>query len=288
MTDVLIPNKDLLIAVQEWPSAGPPLLLLHGMGGTLLNWATVIPHLATSHRVICMDLRNHGHSGSGVWSWSAVLDDVEAVLSHFDAKDAILVGHSLGGIIAALYGRTHPETPGIVNLDGFGLGKPEEYARLSRDAAAACLTQLSEMFAIECGKSLSSDDAYSMVRESAQEADQLGFPRSLYELAIRRRLQQCENGTFHGRPDREQLRDLWPRLDEINVFDDLKSLSCRALIVSATNPGPTIDHIDGLALLMAERREIVQRQLASSQDSQTSRCGTSMQRITSFLKFQQT
>ena len=263
MTDVLIRNKDLLIAAQAWPGPGHPLLLLHGMGGTLLTWATVIPHLSKSHEVICMDLRNHGHSGSGSWNWDAVLDDVEAVLTHFDAKDAIIVGHSLGGTIATLYARVHPDIQGIVNLDGFGLGKPEEYTSLPLGSVTACLSQLCEMFASECGKSFSSEEIDGIVRGAGQEADQLGFPRALYESAIRRRLHACGSNTFQGRPDQAQAREIWLQDDEVDVFDVIKSLSCRALMVSATDPGPGIDDVEELAMLMAERREIVQRQLAS-------------------------
>jgi pimeloyl-ACP methyl ester carboxylesterase len=263
MIDVLIPSNDLLIAAQEWSGAGPPLLLLHGMGATLLNWAAVIPHLSKSHRVICMDLRNHGHSGSGSWTWDAVINDVDAVLTHFDAQDAILVGHSLGGVIAALYAGAHPETRGIVNLDGFGLGDPDEYATLPRDAAEKCIRRLIEMVVSGYGVLYSSDDVDSMVKESMQEADQFGIPRALYELSIRRRLQSCEGRTFRFRPDQQQWRELWGQFNQLDVFGVLELISCPALVVSATDTGSEMTDIDGLATMMAERVAIVQEQLAA-------------------------
>ncbi len=263
MIDVLIPSNDLLIAAQEWSGAGPPLLLLHGMGATLLNWAAVIPHLSKSHRVICMDLRNHGRSGSGSWTWDAVINDVDAVLTHFDARDAILVGHSLGGVIAALYAGAHPETRGIVNLDGFGLGDPEGYATLPRDAALECIRRLIETVVSGYGVLYSSDDVDSMVKESMQEADRFGIPRTLYELSIRRRLQSCGSGTFRFRPDQRQWRDIWDRFNQLDVFGVFNLRSCPALIVFATDTGTEMTDINGLATMMAERVAIVQQQLAA-------------------------
>jgi esterase len=41
---------------------GPPLAILHGLFGSGRNWASIAQRLAAHHRVLALDLRNHGAS----------------------------------------------------------------------------------------------------------------------------------------------------------------------------------------------------------------------------------
>jgi pimeloyl-ACP methyl ester carboxylesterase len=84
---------------------GQPVVLLHGPGAYGAHWQQVIPELARSHRVIAPDLPGHGASGYGpeatipeqVNGW---LDD----LIECTCESApVLVGHTLGGAIAARF-----------------------------------------------------------------------------------------------------------------------------------------------------------------------------------------
>src|SRR5688500_1388033 len=113
------------LAVRDHGGTGPPILLIHGAGQTLSDWSAMAPHLTARHRVIAMDLRNHGRSGSGPWAWDAVLGDVAAVVDHFRLERPAVVGHSLGGMIAAMYGERFAPCRAAVNLDGHGLGSPD-------------------------------------------------------------------------------------------------------------------------------------------------------------------
>ena len=96
----------------------PPLLLLHGAGGNLAQMTTLARALRPHHRVITIDLRGHGRSGDGAWTWDAALGDLAAVCVQMELDRPAVVGHSLGGMLAALWGQRHPETPGVVSLDG--------------------------------------------------------------------------------------------------------------------------------------------------------------------------
>ncbi|MBV8064196.1 MAG: alpha/beta hydrolase [Actinobacteria bacterium] len=82
--------------------AGPPILLLHGLGGAASNWLLVARELARTHRVVVPELPGHGRSERLAAAPS--LDPfAAAMLAVAEAEDAVpspWVGHSLGGLVA--------------------------------------------------------------------------------------------------------------------------------------------------------------------------------------------
>jgi pimeloyl-ACP methyl ester carboxylesterase len=81
---------------------GPPLVLLHGIMLSSALWVHQLRDLADHHRVIAVDLRGHGQSlpgstGSGIETLAA---DVRSVLEVLGVEGAVLVGHSMGGMVA--------------------------------------------------------------------------------------------------------------------------------------------------------------------------------------------
>lgn len=80
---------------------GIPVLLIHGLGSSALDWEYQLPAL-TGFRVIAVDLRGHGRSTRGAVPISMELfaDDLAALLDHLGAEPAHVVGLSLGGGVA--------------------------------------------------------------------------------------------------------------------------------------------------------------------------------------------
>ena len=80
---------------------GRPLLLIHGVTLQAGVWAPQLHLLADRYRVMAMDVRGHGRSRAGTdgLGRKAAARDVAAVLSYFDLHDAVIVGHSMGGMI---------------------------------------------------------------------------------------------------------------------------------------------------------------------------------------------
>ncbi|OBI70508.1 alpha/beta fold hydrolase [Mycobacterium sp. E796] len=81
---------------------GPPVVLVHGYTARVLEWNFVWDELqARGFRVIAFDQRGHGRStlGSEGIGSEPMAADLAAVLQHFDVRDGVLVGHSMGGFV---------------------------------------------------------------------------------------------------------------------------------------------------------------------------------------------
>ncbi len=82
--------------------AGPPLVLLHGLGSSACDWFPVAPALAAHFRLLLIDLRGHGQSsladsGYGI---DLMATDVCRVMDSVGIERAHLLGLSLGGCVA--------------------------------------------------------------------------------------------------------------------------------------------------------------------------------------------
>jgi pimeloyl-ACP methyl ester carboxylesterase len=113
------------------------MLLTHGAGFFKETLDGLVPLLQSTFRVITFDLRNHGASGEGPWEWPAVTADVEAVRAAYELERPVVAGHSLGGMVAAMYAADYPVCRGAVNIDGQGKGKPEHYDGMTEEQVRA-------------------------------------------------------------------------------------------------------------------------------------------------------
>lgn len=90
--------------------AGKPLIILHGLFGSLDNWITIARKLETKRRVYLVDQRNHGHSPhSDVFTYEAMADDLKAFADSHHLIDFELLGHSMGGKTAMVFATQFPD-----------------------------------------------------------------------------------------------------------------------------------------------------------------------------------
>lgn len=90
--------------------AAPPMVLLHALGERASDWGTVMPALAGRCSVYAVDMRGHGDSDwPGSYSLELMCDDVIALLGHLGLRNVILVGHSMGGLVAYLVALARPD-----------------------------------------------------------------------------------------------------------------------------------------------------------------------------------
>jgi pimeloyl-ACP methyl ester carboxylesterase len=111
---------------------GPPLVLIHGLGGTFRYWLESARRLARHFRVLVVDVPGFGGSDPAALPFS-LLAAGERVLAASEALGAarpVLVGHSLGGPIAALVAERSPErVSGVVLVSTTGLSPERAWRR---------------------------------------------------------------------------------------------------------------------------------------------------------------
>ena len=104
--------------------SGPPILLLHGPGEFGGKWLRVIPDLVKTHRVIAPDLPGHGESTivDGQLDAGGLIAWVGGLIERTCTELPVLVGHVLGGAIAARFAAAHSERlRHLVLVDTLGL-----------------------------------------------------------------------------------------------------------------------------------------------------------------------
>ncbi len=125
MPTVNLPDRALFYA-QSKPehTAIPPLILVHGAGGSRLDWPPGLRRLPGMH-VIAPDLAGHGRSqGPAHDDTRAHADDIIAFMDLLEIERAIIAGHSMGGAIALQIGIHAPARAAGLILIGTGSKLP--------------------------------------------------------------------------------------------------------------------------------------------------------------------
>jgi pimeloyl-ACP methyl ester carboxylesterase len=89
---------------------GPPVLLLHGWACDSHDWSWQIPALLPHYRVLALDQRGHGRSSApeGSYRPQVLADDAAALLRACTDRPAVVVGHSMGTVVASALSVRHP------------------------------------------------------------------------------------------------------------------------------------------------------------------------------------
>lgn len=110
--EVLITRPDGTVLRALSAGQGPPVVFVHGYTARIFEWNFVWDELqAKGFRVIAVDQRGHGLStlgADGIGS-EPMADDLAAVLRHFDVRDGVLIGHSMGGFVTIRAMIDHPD-----------------------------------------------------------------------------------------------------------------------------------------------------------------------------------
>lgn len=89
--------------------SGKPLIILHGLFGSLDNWRTISKALGAHFRVFAIDQRNHGRSPhSDDFDYQVMAEDLREFMSDHKIASAAIMGHSMGGKTAMLFSFLFP------------------------------------------------------------------------------------------------------------------------------------------------------------------------------------
>jgi pimeloyl-ACP methyl ester carboxylesterase len=242
---------------------GPPILLSHGVTLSVRTWVKQMDSLpAAGFRAIAFDHRGHGASTVGAegHTLDTLADDMHCVLEGMDLRDAVLVGHSMGGVAAQLFCLRHPDVA-AERLAGMVL-----LSTLSKTSIAsnAFLKTLLERLA-----SVTPDAGGAMkLRNLGLLVARVGFGRdpvpSHVELT-RQMIVECDPATRKGAPSALLGLDLTGRLAEIAVptlviggTHDVITPPAEARRIAQAIPGARLELLDGAGhMVMLERADVL-------------------------------
>jgi len=130
----------------EITGKGECLVLIHGAGHNLNGWYFQVPTFSQRYQVLTYDVRGHGETelGEPEGSQETWADDLFELLKTLNIDQAYVVGHSMGGGIAATLALTHPEVvKALVLSNSYGVGPfSEEEIEQAKERLKAPLARL--------------------------------------------------------------------------------------------------------------------------------------------------
>lgn len=110
----------IALAFTDNAGVGTPLMLIHGWGCDHTTLKHQDAYFRKTHRVVNVDLRGHGQSSSPLDNYEVAhfADDVAWLCRELAIRDAVLIGHSMGGAVAIEAAYRHPElVRGVAMID---------------------------------------------------------------------------------------------------------------------------------------------------------------------------
>jgi pimeloyl-ACP methyl ester carboxylesterase len=242
---------------------GPEIVLSHGVTLSVRTWVKQMETLpAAGFRTIAFDHRGHGASvvGEGGHTLDTLAADVRTVVEGLDLRDAVLVGHSMGGVAVQLFCVRHPEiaaerVAGIVLL-----------STLSRTALSGnkWLTRVLDLVAS------ASPDASGVLgfANLGLLIARIGFgrnPQPSHVELTRQMILECESATRKGAPGPLLALDLADELPKLAVptlvicgTHDVLTPPAEARRIARLIPGARLEMLEGAGhMAMLEQSEVV-------------------------------
>lgn len=196
--------KVLPLAARELGGSGSPIVILHGLLGSSRNWQSAGVALAASgHRVIGLDLRNHGISP---WdddcSYTAMAEDVYTFLQSEKLDSVHLVGHSMGGKVAMRLAFSYPKLVSRLTIVDIA---PRSYSDRVR-------VEFTAMNSIDLTKIKSRRDAENQLMDTVTDWGMRQF--------ILTNLNSDENGVWKWTVNREALTQSLQSLLDFSINDN--------------------------------------------------------------------
>ena len=116
-----VPGDGVELAFGYWPGRGQPIVALHGLTASFLNFIGIAERLAGRRALFALDLRGRGDSDKpeGPYGMAQHGRDVAAAMRAMGLGASVIVGHSMGAFVATALAQQNPElVSGLVLIDG--------------------------------------------------------------------------------------------------------------------------------------------------------------------------
>jgi pimeloyl-ACP methyl ester carboxylesterase len=140
------------------PRSAPALVLLHGLSSSRLSYHAVVDHLARTYgdalRVINVDMRGHGesdHVADGAYDAVSYARDIASVIEQLTDAPTLVVGHSLGGVVAASLASLRPDLVKAIFLEDPPLFEGDSVRRNASPVAAFFPKLVAAVRALQAG-----------------------------------------------------------------------------------------------------------------------------------------
>ena len=156
--------------------SGSPLVILHGLFGSLDNWFSLAKSFADQHHVYLVDQRNHGQSPhTDSHTYGDMANDLWEFFQTHELTNAILIGHSMGGKTAMRFAAAHPER--LVKLVVVDMGVkfyPVHHDLIIRSMQAVDLPKIASRNAAEdeLGRYITENDTLQFLLKNIYRARQ--------------------------------------------------------------------------------------------------------------------
>jgi 3-oxoadipate enol-lactonase len=215
---------------------GAPLLLVHGLGSSTLDWEEQTAVLAAHYRVIAIDLRGHGRSDKPVehYSIAGFAEDVAALIEHLKLDPVHLVGISMGAMVGFQLAVDRPELLRSLTIVNSG---PEVKAKSFNDC-------------VQIAKRWSFSRLLSL-ETIAKGLGKLLFPKP-EQVELRLKIER--------RWPRNDKRAYLSSLDAIigwGVRDRLSHITCPVLVISGDRDYTTVASKEAYVRELADARLVV-------------------------------
>jgi pimeloyl-ACP methyl ester carboxylesterase len=248
-----------LLHAHDYGGDGPQLVLLHGYSRSLTDWDTSAALLTAEHRVLAVDLPGHGRSPRiSPWTVPTVVQHLADTLDAHGVPEAVVVGHSLGGLVAVEYARVNPDRArarAAVNLDGFWWGR--EYPGAPR---------VGEGLLASAGSIAPPEYIEEKVLVSAR----FGFPADRAEATARAAARPLPDGTWQTLPERTAALEIFDELHRVfahGVTRWLEGVDVPLLQVQAARHLPPAPGMEWFAEFSARFAQDVSTELAALADA---------------------
>ena len=225
-----VPDSGKLFITFSGNRDGIPILLLHGFGADSSCWKYQEPYLRDKFHLIAVDLPFHGKSHAiRESSIEAMSETVYSTISDLLREKCIVIGHSLGGIIAFRLTLDHPDlVRALITVNSFSRYKLDRPGRIAHG-----LLRLSVVYFLGL-------QAWGLI-----------LARQLFPGKTQAHLRREVIGKLSANSKERYLRTI-KALVGYSLTEELHRISCPALLISADNDYTPVEEKRSDAKLMAQ------------------------------------